>query len=129
MPRVGLVLLPVLVLVGTLALLTGNAAAGPATESCSAVAGAPFLYSVVIPVSSVQCDSATRRLRVSTVLTRDGIAAASATRDCRNTDVCWLTVDASAPDLPGNQVWCTNTVGSVNGHVVGKASACESDEF
>jgi hypothetical protein len=129
MPRAGLALFPAIVVLGALALVMPTAAAEPAIESCSAVADAPFLYSVVIPVSSVQCDSATRRLRVVTVLTRDGVEAGSAKRDCRNTDVCWLTVDAAAPDVPGNQVWCTHTEGYANGHFVGKASACEIDEF
>src|SRR5215216_929618 len=129
MPRAGLALFPAIVVLGALALAMPSAAAEPTTESCRAVADAPFLYSVVIPVSSVQCDSATRRLRVVTVLTRDGVEAASAKRDCRNTNVCWLTVDASAPDVPGNQVWCTDTQAYVNGHFVGKASACETDEF
>jgi hypothetical protein len=131
MPRVALALFPAVVALGALTLLTGTAAAAPApaSESCRAVAGAPFLYSVVIPVSSVQCDSTTRRLRIVTVLTADGVEAASATRDCRNADVCWLTVDAAAPDRPGNQVWCTHTVAYANGHLVGAASACETDEF
>jgi hypothetical protein len=131
MPRVALAVFPAIVALGALALLTGTAAAEPepATGSCRAVAGAPFLYSVVIPVSSVQCDSATRRLRIVTVLTSDGVEAASATRDCRNTDVCWLTVDAAAPDRPGDQVWCTHTVAYANSHFIGAASACETDEF
>jgi hypothetical protein len=129
MPRAGLALIPAIVVLGALAFPTGTAAVEPVTASCRSVADAPFLYSVVIPVSSVQCDSAMRRLRVATVLTRDGVEAASATRDCRNTNVCWLTVDASAPDVSGNQVWCTHTVAYANSRFVGAASACETDEF
>jgi hypothetical protein len=102
---------------------------GSATASCQLVADPPFLYSVVIPVSSVQCDSPQRQLRVLTVLTRDGVEAASARRDCRNASVCYLTVDASAPDVAGDQVWCTHAMGYVNSRFIGEASACKTDEF
>ena len=128
MHRAALALLSAIIVLGALAFPMGTAAE-PVTASCRAVADAPFLYSVVIPVSSIQCDSRERRLRVATVLTRDGVEAASAKRDCRNTDVCWLTTDASAPDVPGDQVWCTHPAAYANGQFVGKASACETEKF
>jgi hypothetical protein len=109
--------------------LSTAARPGPSAASCATVAQPPFLYSVVIPVSSVECSSAQRRLRVETQLTRDGVTAASATRTCRDTAVCWLTVDASAPDEPGNQVWCTVAKGYAGSSFVGEAKSCESDEF
>jgi hypothetical protein len=118
------------VAVGATALIASSAAGeGSATASCQLVADPPFLYAVVIPVSSIQCDSPQRRLRVVTVLTRDGVEAASARRDCRNASVCYLDVDASAPDVAGNQIWCTHAIGYVNSRLIGEASACETDEF
>jgi len=104
-----------------------GATPAPSTTACSTIASAPFLYSVVIPVSAVQCDSAQRRLRIETQLTRDGVTVASSTRTCRNASVCWLTVDASAPDEPGDQVWCTIARGYAGAAFVGEARACETD--
>ena len=109
----------------------GAAAAGPSasTAACRTTASAPFLYSVVIPVSAVECDAMARRLRIETQLTRDGVAVASSSRTCRDASACWLTVDASAPDEPGDQAWCTVTSGYVGTTFLGSASACETDEF
>lgn len=108
----------------------GAAASPPSsTASCSTVASAPFLYGVVIPLSAVQCDTAQHRLRIETQLTRDGVTVASSTRRCRDASVCWLTVDASAPDEPGDQVWCTITKGYAGTAFVGEARACETDTF
>ncbi|MFL6016575.1 MAG: hypothetical protein ACJ74V_03460, partial [Gaiellaceae bacterium] len=90
----------------------------------------PFLYvDVVIPVTSVQCDSPQRRIRVATTLTRDGAETASARRDCRNTSVCYLDIDSSAPDVAGDQTWCTHVAAYVDSRFIGEASACEADEF
>jgi hypothetical protein len=97
--------------------------------ACHISASAPFLYSVVIPVSAVECDGTARRLRISTQLTRDGVMVASSSRSCRDTSSCWLTVDASAPDEPGDQVWCTVTSGYAGTTFLGSASACETEEF
>jgi len=97
--------------------------------TCSTVASAPFLYSVVIPLSAVQCEGPQRRLRIETQLTRDDIAVASASRTCRDTSVCWLAVDASAPDEPGSQVWCSVARGYAGAGFVGEARACETDDF
>ncbi len=121
----------VLVAVGLGSLVVHGAAARPAPSAanCSTVASAPFLYSVVIPVSAVQCDGTQRRLRIETRLTRDGLVVASASRTCRDTSVCWLTVDASAPDEPGNQLWCSVARGYAGTAFVGEAQACETDDF
>jgi hypothetical protein len=110
-----------------LAAQAGAARPVAALGACTTTASAPFLYSVVIPVSAVQCDSTQRRLRIETQLTRDGLAVASSFRTCRDATVCWLTVDASAPDEPGDQVWCTVAAGYVGATFVGKATACEAD--
>ena len=124
------VLVPFVFVLGAIALLSGPAAGRESAGACRVVAEGPFLYvDVVIPVTSVQCDSPQRRIRVFTTLTRDGADAASARRDCRNASACHLDVDASAPDVPGNQVWCTHAAGYVDGRFIGEASACEADEF
>ncbi len=121
------------VLAAVLAVVPATAiAATPssATASCTISAEGPFLYvDIVIPVSAVRCDAPQRRLRIETQLTRDGVVVASASRACRNVSVCWLTVDASAPDAPGDQLWCLTTSGYVGVTFVGEASACEHEDF
>jgi hypothetical protein len=107
----------------------GTAPSAPSSGSCAILAQPPFLYSVVIPLSSVECLEAQRRLRVETQLTRDGVTVAHATRTCRNTSVCWLTVDSSAPDEPGDQVWCTVAKGYAGTSFLGEARSCETEEF
>ena len=108
----------------------GATASPPApAPACHISASAPFLYSVVIPVSVVECDGPARRLRIETQLTRDGVSSGSSWRTCRDTSSCWLTVDASAPDEPGDQLWCTVTSGYAGTTFLGSASACETDEF
>jgi hypothetical protein len=62
--------------------LSTAARPAPSGGSRAIVAQPPFLYSVVIPLSSVECVGAQRHLRVETQLTRDGFAVASATRTC-----------------------------------------------
>jgi hypothetical protein len=110
--------------------LAGATRPGPSdTASCRIVAEPPFLYSVVIPVSSVQCTSSQRRLRIETQLTRDGVVAAAARRSCTDASACWLTVDASAPDEPGNQTWCTVTRDYAGTSYLGEARSCEVDDF
>jgi hypothetical protein len=98
-------------------------------EGCSLTVGTPFLYSVVIPNSWIECSSPVRRISISTTLTRDGLVAASASRSCRNASRCDLSVDASAPDVPGNQVWCATTRGSIGTTAFGPATTCESEDF
>lgn len=109
--------------------LSNAARSAPSSGSCAIVAQPPFLYSVVIPLSSVECVEAQRRLRVETQLTRDGVTVAHATRTCRNSSVCWLTVDSSAPDEPGDQVWCTVAKGYAGTSFLGEARSCETEEF
>jgi hypothetical protein len=129
MRNLGLALAATIVLGTTMFLATPAAGSQWTSGSCQVVAGPPFLYSVVIPQSSIQCGSPHRRLRIVTTLTRNGVEAASARRDCRTTDICWLTVDASAADAPGNQEWCTRAVGYVDSRFIGEATACEAEEF
>lgn len=109
-----------------------GAFAGPPASSataCRTTASPPFLYGVVIPVASVQCDGTARRLRIVTQLTRDGVAVTSESRTCRDASVCWLTVDASAADEPGDQVWCTVAGGYAGSTFLGTLTACEAEEF
>ena len=130
MPKRAFVVLAVALATTTPPLVAASIADGQAIAgTCRIIAAAPFLYSLVIPQSSVECDSPQSRLRVVTVLTRDGIEAAGARRDCRNSAVCYLTVDAAAPDADGSQVWCTQTSGYVNSRFIGEASACETEDF
>ena len=74
-----------LALTGAL-LFTGRPPAALAeaqSASCRLEVEEPFLYAparVVIPVSSVQCDAESRRLRVVTALTRDGVVVAAGIR-------------------------------------------------
>jgi hypothetical protein len=70
-----------------------------------------------------------QRGRVDTQLTRDGVTVAHATRTCRNLSVCWLTVDSSAPDEPGDQVWCAVAKGYAGTLFLGEARSCETEEF
>ena len=124
------VLIPFVLALGAFALLSAPATGRESAGACRVVAEGPFLYvDIVIPVTSVQCDSPQRRIRVVTTLTRDGVAAASSRRDCRNASVCYLDIDASAPDADGNQVWCTHVTGYVDSRFIGEATACEADEF
>jgi hypothetical protein len=130
MSRIALTVL-LITIVGSAPAGRTAATTGKAVGSCRLVVDAPFLYvDTVIPVSSVQCDEPVRRLRVVTSLIQDQIDAAEATRMCRDTSICWLTVDASAPDIPGDQVWCTRAVGYYeNNRILAEATVCESDQF
>lgn len=124
------VLIPFVLALGAFALLSAPATGRSSAGACRVVAEGPFLYvDVVIPVTSVQCDSTQRRIRVATTLTRDGAETASARRDCRNTSVCYLDIDSSAPDVAGDQTWCTHVAAYVDSRFIGEASACEADEF
>lgn len=100
---------------------TAAARPGSSAATCGTFASAPFLYSVVIPVSAVQCDGSERRLRIETRLTRDGATVASASRRCRDASV-WS-------DEPGDQVWCVIASGYAGTMFVGEARACESEAF
>jgi hypothetical protein len=50
----------------------GGAASPSSAAACATTASPPFLYSVVIPDSAVQCDATERRIKIQTELTRDG---------------------------------------------------------
>ena len=122
----------VLLVVPAMAVAPYNAvfAKGATAESCRLVVEAPFLYAgMVIPMSSVQCDQQVSRLRIETRLLRDGTEAESARRQCRNSSVCWLTTDAAASDVPGDQVWCTHAVGYQGSRFIGESTVCETGDF
>ena len=69
------------------------------------------------------------RITISSVLTRDGVQVTSSSRSCRNRARCDLSIDASAPDVAGDQVWCVTAKGSVGRQEFGPATAFESAEF
>jgi hypothetical protein len=81
----------------------------------------------------VQAPAASSRVRRSSTrrwsYRRDGGEAATARRNFGNASVCYLDVDASAPDIAGDQTWCTHVAGYVDSRFIGEASACEADEF
>jgi len=99
-------------------------------DDCRISAGGPFLYAgMVFANSVVECDSAKTRIRIETALTMDGVEVDRSRRDCRKRSICHLDADVNALDRPGSQVWCTVTTGSIQNHLVGQASACETEEF
>jgi hypothetical protein len=100
------------------------------SSSCATGAEGPFLYvDTVIPDTAVQCNETQHRLRIETEPSRDGVVVATASRMCRNQSVCRISVDASAPDVPGDQLWCVTARGYVGSTFVGEASSCEYEEF
>jgi hypothetical protein len=123
-------LLPVLLAFAAFAAPGASADRPPVNSACTLAAAGPFFYAGdVFPEASVRCDTPQRRLRIDAVLTRDGVAVATATRTCRNASTCIVSVDASAPDLPGDQVWCVSTSGSVGLASLGTAESCEREDF
>ena len=113
---------------GVLAMPVRNAAADH--DGCRIVAEGPFFYAgLVFPATKVECDSVKRRIKISAVLTRDGIVAARGTRTCQRTSVCHLGIDVRAGDLHGDQHWCVGASGSVGNHFVGEATSCETEPF
>jgi hypothetical protein len=126
-----LVLALVVALCGGASLLGLAPSAGATGEGCSVTADGPFLYiTTVFPETAVRCSTTQSRLRIFTSLTRDGVQVSSARRDCRRTNVCHLTFDASVEDIPGDQQYCLQTQGYVGGYYfVGAASSCESEPF
>jgi hypothetical protein len=112
--------------------LPGLARPPAAVSDCRLVVDGPFLYlqaDLIIPDSHVECTTEQGRISLSSVLTRDGVQVASSSRTCRNRARCDLSIDISAPNIPGNQVWCVTATGSVGRQVFGPATACESEEF
>jgi hypothetical protein len=121
-------LLTVALFAAALAGSTGNASADH--DGCQIVAEGPFFYAgLVFPGTRVECASVERRIKISTVLTRDGIVAAQGNRTCHRTSVCHLTIDVRADDIPGDQQWCVRASGSVGNHSVGEATRCETEPF
>ena len=110
--------------------LPGFAKSPSSPADCRLVVNGPFLYAdLVIPDSYVECTTEQSRITISSVLTRDGVQVASSSRACRNRSRCDLAIDASAPDIPGDQVWCVTSKGSVGRQAFGPATACESAAF
>ena len=100
------------------------------TGSCTITSVGPVLYhTIVFPVIEARCDSVQRRISVSVVMTADGAFASEASRACRNTNVCYLDIDAWTHDLPGNQLWCATGVAALQKGSIGRASSCESNDF
>ncbi len=124
------ILLSAAVLAAVIAATTLTSSAAGADEDCQVVVGGPFVYhTTVIPESYVDCATTKGRIRDESQLSRDGVVVRTARRDCRNTTRCYLDIDVSAEDVPGNQVWCVTTWGSVKNHAIAPATACESAEF
>jgi hypothetical protein len=112
--------------------LPGLARPPAATSDCRLVVDGPFLYlqaDIVIPDSRIECSTDQGRINISSVHKRDGVQVASSGRSCRNQSRCDLSIDISAPNIPGNQVWCVTATGSVGRQAFGPATACESAEF
>jgi hypothetical protein len=112
--------------------LPGLARPPAAVSDCSLVVDGPFLYlqaDLIIPDSYIECTTEQGRISLSSVLTRDGVQVASSSRSCRNRSRCDLSIDVSAPNIPGDQVWCVTATGSVGRQAFGPATACESEEF
>jgi hypothetical protein len=112
--------------------LPGLARPPAADSDCRLVVDGPFLYlqaDIVIPDSRIECTTEQGRITITSVHTRDGVQVASSSRSCRNRARCDLSIDISAPNIPGNQVWCVTAKGSVGRQAFGPATACESAEF
>jgi hypothetical protein len=107
--------------------------AGGAAGSCTLTVDPPFLYAppggTVISLVRAGCATPARRIHVEATLTRDGTVVTSARRDCRRAASCWITTDASANDVPGDQVWCTTASASADGVDLGRQTACETEDF
>jgi hypothetical protein len=106
---------------------------GSAAADCTLTVAPPFLYAppggTVISSVNAGCATPAKRIHVEARLTRDGTVVASARRDCRRATSCWVTTDASANDIPGEQVWCTTASASADGVDLGEQTACEAEEF
>ena len=112
--------------------LPGLARPPAAVSDCRLVVDGPFLYlqaDLIIPDSHLECTTEQGRISLSSVLTRDGVQVAGSSRTCRNRARCDLSIDVSAPNIPGDQVWCVTATGSVGRQAFGPATACESEEF
>lgn len=121
-----------LTLAAVLAASLGGRADAAAAVDCRAVAGGPFLYfqaDLIIPESYVVCSTVQNRIRVFVTLTRDGVVVQDERRDCRKRSICHLDIDASEPDLPGDQQWCVTVSGSVGNVELPAVSACEGEAF
>lgn len=124
--------LVLLLVAAALAASLGGRADAAAEVDCRAVAGGPFLYlqaDLIIPESYVVCATAQNRIRVFVTLTRDGVVVQDERRDCRKRSICHLDIDASEPDLPGDQQWCVIVSGIVGNAALAPMTSCESEAF
>jgi hypothetical protein len=111
------------------------AAGGGASTAagCTFTVAPPTLYAppngIVLSNVSVECADTQRRIRIGAKLTRDGMVVADTRRDCRKAQRCYVDVDASANDVPGDQVWCTSASASTDGAAFAEETACETESF
>jgi hypothetical protein len=117
-------ILAVLVLLGPT-----NASGRPTADDCR-IDAQPFLYAGdVFADATVTCDSVKGWIKVSARLARDGVQVATQTHRCDRRSSC-ETSTAMAADPPGDQVWCVEASGSVQGgRTLGSIVGCESQEF
>jgi len=109
------------------------AGAGGAESTCNFTVNPPFLYAppggTVISDVSVECSAPQGRIRIEATLTQDGAIAAATRRDCRKRSTCYVSTDASANDVPGDEVWCTTASASADGIFLGEETICETSDF
>ena len=103
----------------------------PGTSSdCQLLASPPTDYfGIIIPLGEVRCSSTQARIHIEVTLRRDGSAVSFAARDCHKAARCILSVNASNEDIPGNQLWCTDATGKLRNQDLGRAVACETQDF
>ncbi len=103
----------------------------PGTSSdCQLLASPPTDYfGIIIPLGEVRCSSTQARIHIEVTLRRDGSAVSFAARDCHKAARCILSVNASNEDIPGNQLWCTDATGTLRSQDLGRAVACETQDF
>jgi hypothetical protein len=100
------------------------------TSGCVLIAAPPTLYvDIVFASARVECPSPQNRIRVETVLSRDGVDVAQNTRDCHKVSICRNEVGSWAIDGAGDQVWCTSAAAWAGGRFLGTATACETEPF
>ena len=129
--RRSILTVPVVAVAAAAAVTAGGGAS--TAGGCTFTVAPPALYAppngTILSNVSVECAAAQRRIRIAATLTRDGTAVASTRRDCRKAERCYVTVDASADDVPGDQVWCTTASASTDGASFAEGTAYEADSF
>jgi hypothetical protein len=110
-------------------LLPTQAAARPSADDCNLDAH-PFSYAgLVFADAVVTCKTTKGWIKVSSVLTRDGVEVAQASHRCDRRSSC-ETSTAFADDPPGDQLWCVRASGSTQGgRSLGPIVRCENQAF